>query len=359
MSPKNFLILLIMTIAGVAAAAVAVMTRPGDDVYANLGDPIVPGLIDTVNEVATVRIESAEGGVLTFQRQADQSQSGEDKAGWGIVERAMYPVKANLVNAMVLKVAELSYLAPKTANPDLYPRLQLGSTTEEGSHAVSLRLAAKDGRPLADMIVGLSRSTLEGSSQGGTYFRLPGDDQTWLAKGALEIGKLISEWIETDIFDIKTQRIRRVQIDHHDGEKVVIFKDQEKDLDFILEGIPDGKKVKSPFSVNGVASSIDEYKIMDVARRDAHPIDPAKATRAVYETFDGMTVTALIQVPDQDATGDDAQYWVALDITGAEGSDEADGLRARTQPWVFRISDFRYTSIAKRMDDLVEDAGGS
>lgn len=357
MSTRNFLILLIAAVLGVIAAAVAVVTRPGDAVYANLGDPVVPGLIDTINEVDMVRVTSHEGGTLTFKRQA-KTDDGK-AAGWGIAERDMYPVKANLVNALALRVAQLTYLAPKTANPELFPRLDLGNPEAVGSKAVRLQLIAKSGRQMVDMVIGRARNALEGSAEGGTYFRVPGKDQAWLAKGSVEIGKLISEWIETDIFDIETKRIRRVQIDHADGDKLVIFKDQEADLDFVLDGVPDGMKVKSRFSVNGVASSIDDYKIMDVARRAKHPIDPAKATRAVYETFDGLTVTALIEHPAGDAKGSDAQFWVVLDVTGGEGTAEADALRARTTPWAFRISDYRFDAIAKRMADLVEDAGGS
>jgi hypothetical protein len=361
MSAKNFLILLVATVLSIAAAAAAVMTRPGDAVYANLGDRVVPGLIDNLNDVDTVRIESHEGGALTFKRMAAATQTDGAKtaAGWGIVERDMYPVKASQVNALVVRVAELSYLAPKTANPDLFLRLDLGDPDAVGSKAVSLRLNDKGGRPMVDMVVGKARSSLEGSAEGGTYFRIPGKDQAWLAKGSIEIGKLISEWIETDVFEIQTKRIRRVDIHHADGETVSIFKEQQTSPDFVLNGVPDGKKVKSRFSVNGIASAIDDYKIMDVARRERHPIDPAAATRVVYETFDGLTVTALIELPKGDATGAAAEYWVVLDIAGGEGKAEADGLRARTSPWVFRISDYRVDSIAKRMKDLVEDAAGS
>ncbi|PIW27133.1 MAG: hypothetical protein COW30_11595 [Rhodospirillales bacterium CG15_BIG_FIL_POST_REV_8_21_14_020_66_15] len=363
MSARNFLILLVTAVLGVVAATAAVLTRPGDSDYANLGEPVFPGLIDTVNDVDKVRIESREGGVLTFQRRAkatDAKESGAKEAGgWGIVERDMYPVKATLVSALALRVAQLTYLAPKTANPDLFPRLDLGDPNAAGSKAVSLRLIAKDGRTMAELVIGTARSALEGSAEGGTYLRLPGKDQAWLAKGSVDVGKRMSEWIETDIFDIGTKRIRRVEISHADGEKLALFKDQETDPDFILEDVSDGMKVKSRFSVNGIAASIDDYKIMDVARREKHPIDPANATRVVYRTFDGLTVTALIQLPDGDRKGSDAEYWVALDVAGGEGAAEADGLRARTGPWVFRISDYRYDAIAKRMKDLVEDAGAS
>ncbi|MEQ9575102.1 MAG: DUF4340 domain-containing protein, partial [Rhodospirillales bacterium] len=328
MNAKNFLILLVATVLGIVAAAAAVVTRPGDAVYANLGDPVVPGLIDNLNDVDSVRIESHEGGVLTFQRKAKpdaKDADAKDAGGWGIVERDMYPVKASQVNALALRVAELTYLAPKTATPALFPRLELGDPDAVGSKAVSLRLNAKGGRPMAEMVIGKAHSSLGGSAAGGTYFRIPGKEQAWLAKGSIDIGKLISEWIETDIFNIETKRIRRVAIHHADGENLVIFKDQQADLDFVLEGVPGGKKVKSRFSVNGIASAIDDFKIMDVARRAAHPIDPAEATRVVYETFDGLTVTALIDLPEGDLKGPKAEYWVSLDIAGGEGTAEADG----------------------------------
>lgn len=366
MSPRNFLILLVITVAAVAAAAVAVVIRPGDAVYANLGDPVVPGLIDNLNDLQSIRIESQSGGVLTFQR-TDQDAADATGAKWGIVERDLYPVKTKQVNSLAVRVAELTYLAPKTATPELFSHLELQDPSAPGSKAIGLKMTGNDGSVMADMIIGKARSTLEGSAQGGTYFRKPGGERAWFAKGSVEIGKLISEWIETDIFDIKTKRIRRAEITYPDGDSLAIFKDKEEDLDFTLIGVPAGKKVKSRFAVNGFAATIDEYRIQDVARRDKHPIDPAKVTKVIYETFDGLKVTALIQLPEEDdpsATpaarpSDNPEYWVALTVEGGEGTAEADDLRARTAPWVFRISDYRYDAIAKRKSDMVEDAGGS
>lgn len=366
MSPRNFLILLIVTAAAVAAATVAVLIRPGDAVYANLGDPVVPGLIDNLNDLQSIRIESQVGGVLTFKR-VDQDAAGETGAKWGIVERDMYPVKGKKVNALAVRVAELTYLSPKTANPELFSHLELQDPVKPGSKAIGLKMTGKDGTVMADMIIGKARSTLEGSAQGGTYFREPEGERAWFAKGSVEIGKLISEWIETDIFDIKTQRIRRAEIQYPDGENLVITKDKEADLDFDLADVPEGKKVKSRFAVNGFAATIDQYNIQDVARRDRRPIDPAKATKVTYETFDGLKVTALIELPAGEETSatpaarpsDNPEYWVALTVEGGEGTAEADALRARTNPWVFRISDYRYDAIAKRMSDMVEDADGS
>ena len=358
MSARNFLILLIFTVVGVAAAALAVVTRPGDDAYANQGEPVFPGLIDAINDIETIRLESNEGGVLTFKRHG-KGANGKEAAGWGVVELDMYPAKASMLNGLAVRVSQLTYLAPKTADPKLFPRLDLGDPMVVGSKAVGVTMTAKGGRPVVDMVVGKARSSLEGSAEGGTYLRLEGKDQAWLAKGSVDLGKLFSEWIDAEIFDIKTSRFRHVEIDYADGEKVVIFKDKEEDLDFILEDIPDGMKVKSRFSVNAIASSIGEYRIFDVAHRDKHPIDPAKSTRVVYETFDGLKITALIQLPEGDGKGPDAEYWVSLKVEGGEGTAEADGLRARVEPWVFRITDYRYNSIAKRMKDLIEPNAGS
>ncbi len=360
MQARTFLILLIATIAGVAAAAAAVLTRPGDEVHANLGDPVVPGLIDRVNDVAKIRIESEEGGVLTFQRQA----GADGKAAWVIVERDMYPAKAGELDSLALRVAQLTYLAPKTTNPELFSRLELGDPAAPGTQSTGVRLFDKDGVAMADLVVGTARSTIEGSTRGGAYFRLPGSNQTWVGRGDMTVDRLIFDWIDRRIFDIETERIRRVEITHPDGETVHVFKDQAGDSDFILADVPGERKIKSALTVNGVASTIGDYQVLDMIRRDKHQVDPARAVRIVYETFDGLKITALLEKQAARPGGDgDPEYWVDLRVEGgadsSEGRAEFAHLKERTEEWLYKLSDFRYDALAKRLDDLTDPAPGS
>lgn len=365
MTLRTFLMLLIATAIGVAAAAAAVMTRPGDEAYANLGDPVVPGLIDRVNEVAKIRIESQEGGVLTFQRQA----SGK---GWAVVERDLYPAKGELAKSLALKVAQLTYLAPKTRNPERYSRLELGDPTKPGTQSTGVRLMDKDGKEMANLIIGRARAVIEGSSQGGAYFRIPGQAQTWVGKGNMAVEKLIFDWIERDLIDIMTKRVKRVTITHPDGEKIDVFKDQPGDANFILADLPGDKKIKDALTINGVASTIGDFQVQDVKKRGTHAVDPKKSVRIVYETFDGLTITALLE--KQTATKDGKavdSYWVDLSVQAGpllkdadksaldERAKEVEVLRARTENWVYEISDYRFNALAKRLEDLIGPAGRS
>lgn len=347
MSPRNFLILLAATVIAVACATVAVVTRPGDAAFARAGTPLFPGLLDAVNSVEKVQMNSAEGGTLTFQRKG---------TAWSIVERDGYPAKSDLINSMVVRIAQMNFVAPKTAKPELYSRLELGDPDKKDSKSLRVRLYGAGGAPLADLIVGRARAVMDGSSQGGTYVRFPGNAQTWIASGDLEIGRPISEWVDRSLFDVSEKRVKSIRITHPNGEVVHVFKDQAADPHYILDKVPAGKEVANEFSVDAVATTLGEFLMDDVAKRGAHKIDPAKATRVVYQTFDGLTVTALMQkFPGKDGAKD--EFWAELTVEGGKDvAEEVKRLKARTDPWVYRINDFRFDSIAKHMADLVKDA---
>lgn len=347
MTVRTFLLLLFTTVIAVAAATVALISRPGDRQRANLGQPVLPGLIDRINDLGALRIESAKGGRLTIKR---------DGARWTIVERDGYPAKASAVKSTAVAVARLTYLSAKTAKPALYGRLDLGDPGKKDTKSVALTFTDRAGKEMGALIVGISRSAIEGSAQGGTFLRLPDDLQTWLTKGFVEVGKQVQDWIDRDLFHVKTDRIRRVEIHHSDGETVTVFKDQKDDKNFILADVPGAKKVTSKFAVDGIASNIGDFVIDDVARRADKPVDPAKAVRVVYETFDGLTLTMLLE--KQKAAGKDGkdEHWLQVEATGTgDAAAEAAAIAKRTGGWSFHISDFRYTELTKHMTDLVED----
>lgn len=352
MSPRTFLILLAATLIAVAAAAGAVLTRPGDVAEARRGQPVLPGLLDTVNDVHKVELVSDHGGALAFVR---------DGTAWKVANRNMYPASAEKLNALVVALARLTYLAPKTAKPELYSRLELGDPEQKGTKSVRVRLSDKGGRSMGELILGESRSVMEGSREGGIYFRVPGQAQAWLAAGAIEIGKPVFEWVDRALFQVPGKRIRRVKVTHPDGEVVEIEKRTPEDEHFTLKNLPAGKKVKNEFSVDGVASTIGEFLINDMAKPKDRPVDPAKAVRVVYETFDGLTVTALLEVQDVVKDGkSEKEYWVDVKVTGeGEAKAEADRLKARTDDWVYQVTDYRFQSIAKHLADLIEDDTGS
>ncbi|MEK9672320.1 MAG: DUF4340 domain-containing protein [Rhodospirillaceae bacterium] len=361
MTARTFMVLLIATVAGVLVAAALVMTRPGDQVYANLGDLVVPGLIDRVNDVQSVRLESTEGGILTFKRNA----AGK---GWSIAERDGYPAKSGAVNSLIVRLAQLTYKAPKTAKPELLKRLELDDPGKVGSQSRRVTFAGKDGKVMADVIIGTARGVMEGATDGGAYFRFPGQTQAWAGRGGMQLDNQVFDWIERKLFDIETKRVKRVVIRHPDGDKVEMFKDQAGDANFVLADVPGDKKAKSEYVVNGVASTIGDFQVQDMAKRGKVTVDPAKAVHLTFETFDGLVITALIEAQKIHKGGKEEKiHWLDVQVARVDGASASEGgakkefktYKARTGDWVYEISDFRYDALAKRMSDLVEAAGGS
>lgn len=346
MSPRTFLILLVATVVGVVAAAGATLNRPGNDQHERAGALAFPALAADVNAVQEVRIESAEGGVLTLSRR------GTD---WFLKERDGYPVKSGEVNRLAVTASEMTFLAAKTQKPENYVRLGLEDPKAPGSKSIAVQFMGPGGKVLADVVVGTSRAGLEGQADGGLYLRFLDSPQTWLAKGEMKPGREVRDWIKRDLVELETGRIARVVVEHADGERVEVIKDQKTDPHFILLGIPDGAAVRDAFSVDGVASTVGNFIVDDVKTPEKLTLPEKPAVRLSYETFDGIQLRA--EMFKRAGLGGAADHWVRFKVSGVKGKSgeqQANEMAEALEPWVFRIADFRFTAIGKRMSELVE-----
>ncbi len=344
MTRKAFFTLLAVTAVAVAAAAFAVAfdRRPVAPDLA--GEPVLPGLVARLNDVAKIVVEGS-GTTLTIERGAD---------GWRLVERAGYPVDRERARGLLVALARLERLEPKTRRPELYERLELRDPEVEGARSRRVSLLDGEGKTIAALIVGKSKFSLSGD--GGVYVRLPDDPQTWLARGELDLGTEPRDWLARTIADIPSKRVRRVVVRHPDGETVEVSKASPEESDFALAGLPDGAKVKSQFDVNGFASVLSGLDLDDVKPAGEVTFPPDDTLEAEIETFEGLVLElALAEI--------DGDRWLRLAVRrrpAADGDEdaarEAAALAERVDGWVYKVPAYKFTSFVKRRDELVETA---
>ena len=92
------------------------------------------------------------------------------------------------------------------------------------------------------------------------------------------------------------------------------------------------RRQQSGQSVPGVEGAAE-----DARRRGAIEFDPARTTRTLFETFDGLQVVA-------ETTAIDGKYWTRFSASASAGSQaggEADAINEATKGWVFRVADYR------------------
>lgn len=369
MNTRSFLFLLFLTVAA-AAAAIAVLSgeraRSGDPLA---GAMLYPGLLERVNEIDFVEVTTTLDGVVSARREGGR---------WGVVQRNGYPADFGAIGPMLLELARLELIEPRTRKPALYPKIRVEDQDED--RAESIRIVARaGGETLADLLVGRARPEETG---GGVFLRKSGEAQSWLARGGFQPVRLLTRFLDRNIVNVEQRRIRRTVLRHADGETVRVGKAAPEETDWTLEGpLPEGRKAKASHELSPLTSWLD-FLILDDVRPAAGMDFSQPLVTGRFETFDGLVVEARM-------TAWDGAHWAAL--TAAPGTadprveallaarktlpadklagslemalktpeDVAEEIRkigATTDGWAYRVTAYKTDKLQTRLADVTDPA---
>jgi len=347
MSPRTFLFLSLLTVISVIAAGYAVSREPGFTISRG-GELIFPELnahIDDVNKIE----------VRTDKRTMTMTLS---TAGWAMTEAGGYLVQPKIIKGAILGFSDLTYVEAKTRQSDKYKLLELQNPETPGSKGRGVRLYGKNGDVLVDAVLGRVRYNMPGTTRDGVYIRKLTDPQTWLALGQLDIAKDPSGWLIQKIVNIKSARIKSAEIHHPDGAVVTVSKNEMTDRDFVMAGIPEGKRLKYDSDPENIATVLEDFELDDVKPIADITFDPANTIRSRIITFDGLIIDVNM-VERKNVASDRPQYWVTLSAStkakSAERQAEAKAINAQVSSWVYKIPGYKATRLNKRMEEMLRD----
>lgn len=377
MNQRTLSLLAAVTVGFCAAAAYFVnRSRPETAAQAKAGAPLLESLRGHVNDVARVRVTTADE-VYTLERR---------DAGWGLLEKGGYPVDVDKVKALVVGLSELALVEEKTANPALFARLGVqdpGTTADTPSRRVELMDAS--GTVLADLVVG--REVLaRGAGDPHLYVRRPDGGPALEVQGRVRVDDASSALLDREIAKLERKRVARVTVTHPDGEVLRVERPTADTADFTVADLPEGAELSWPGVAGGVAGALEYLNLEDVRPGDA-AFDAAAAVRTRFETFDGLVVTTesleeegrvLVRVqaaydaslrPSEpvgptEAEGEQAPPAVKA---AAEVEAEAAAINARVGHWIYVVPGYAGSNLRKRMAELLakpeeasaEDAAGA
>ena len=310
--------------------------REQKSVYA--GRLMFPDLASKLPNVARIEVEH-HGTKLTIARHDDH---------WGLVDRDGYPVQETKLRSMLTALTELRLVEPRTSDPSEYAALGVESANAKGSDSDLLRILDGSGKVTLALLVGHRRSRTAGHAPEQVYVRRPGDKQSWLADGHLEVDADPQVWLDRDIMNIDHSRITKVTVS-----------DPSETLEFGRNG--ETFALLAP----GEHPKLDNYKVEDVARalelltfedvqRSGSPLGNALGT-AVFTTNDGLTVTArAFQWPkDPLQTAGQGDIAVRFSVTGVDkASPEAARLEALVEGWTYVFGSWKKASLVPALTDL-------
>src|SRR3954471_4381002 len=209
MQQRGFIVLLTATVIVVAAAIVVLAAGDRTASPAPSGERALPGLAAKLGDLAWVGLS----------RGPTKIDFAAVNGSWAVVEKGNYPAAPGKLRQLLLGLADLTLIEPKTERPELFARLDLDDPANGKS--AQIRLNDRTGQTIAELIVGRRRADRLGSGSDAVYIRKPGTDRAWLARGPLDVSGEVVDWLDRRILDIPTTRIASVKFTA-DGATLVL-----------------------------------------------------------------------------------------------------------------------------------------
>lgn len=303
------------------------------------GTKLAPTLASGRAQVASITITQGSNS-LTLE--------GKDKA-WTIKERAAYPADADKARALLVKLAQAELIEAKTKKPDRYAMIELEDPKGKDAKSRAIRLADAKGGVIAEVIAGKRKFEAFGTGRSGTYVRLPGDPQSWLASAEIDASVDVRAWIKPAILEIDEGKITAVTIELPGEEALKIERGEAAGAKAAFAGLPESKKLKDASAAEGVLRAIASIEADDVRKLAVAPSAEGGVGTVRVVTRDGLDLALRIR-KDADGT------WlsVAPEAKSDVAKPAAEPIKARTSGWEFKIPATKTDALLKRRADLFE-----
>lgn len=194
-------------ILAIAAGAVVLVVlagvlieRRGATAERTAGSPFLPGLEARADEIAAVEVQRGNATVRLERR---------DGGGWALASSDGYPARGELVRAMLVSLAGLKVEDRMTARKERHDELGLAWPDPSG-RARLVRFLGKGPAAVtvAEAVVGEERFTPD-----AVFVRLPAQDQTWRARGRVQVPADAMAWLDRTLLSLPAGETVEARLD--------------------------------------------------------------------------------------------------------------------------------------------------
>lgn len=391
MNWKTLLVLLILAGAAVYGVVQLKPQQQGAPTAASEPALLYPQLADQINDVNLIRIVKAGDTPVVELKHTEQ--------GWVLANKDNYPASLDTLRELLSTLVDAKIVETKTSNPERYAALGVEDISAED--AQGMRIDLEGGSEPISLIVG----NLNSSNQQQTYVRKADQAQSLLISGSLAPADDVQRWARQPIVAIPAEQVQKVVIKHPDGEQLTVYKSGRSDTNFKLFNLLEGRELSHDTVANPIGNALSNLRLEDV--RTVEQLNPADAEPVIteYYTFDGRKITlqgfqqddnyylhlqaafdadqfeqfrpkaepattddsADESADDTESTANDEAATETAEADTAESDTDADKasdaeqlaqqmaeLDAQLKPWVFAVSQYKYQSVSKRLEDLLK-----
>ncbi len=264
----------VLTLAGAAAVLLAaglwLNVHRSSQETAQSGSAVFGDLKPEVGNIDEIRFSKGDGSRTTLKRGAD---------GWTVVERN-YPADGAKVRELVLNLAAMKVVEPKTSDPANYAKLGVEPATSPVATSTRVDLVA--GKKTWSLLVG------KNAAGRAVYVRKPDEKASALAEPAVAVDPDQKRWVDRLLTDLPGADVHDIAVTPASGPAYLLTRAKRGDADLVLSPIPKGRNPATPMSLDGQGEVLAGFNFDDV-----HVLDtpaPATTDKAVWRTFDGQVI---------------------------------------------------------------------
>jgi hypothetical protein len=324
-----------MVVAVIVAVLVSRGSGPKSDPLA--GQQALPEVAKRLGDVARI-------AVVHGDQKTTLVRNGDD---WSVEERNSYAADAGKVSQVLLALADLRYVEPKTAKPESYARLEVEDAGGKNSKSTLITLVDARGALLGEAILGKHRADQLGGGEGGVYLRKPGNAQSWLARGNIDLPGTTADWLDKKLVDLPVAQVKQAVLTQADGSKVTLTRDKAEDKLRLAE-LPKDKKLKYDSVLDDAAGVLGGLQLDDVRAAKDFDFPKDGVSHARFTAFSGLTIA--VDLADKDGVS-----WARFSASGSgDAEKQATDLNAKLSPWIYALSSTKAKTLRDKLDDLVE-----
>jgi hypothetical protein len=323
------------------------------------GTAVFPDLVSSLDAVGEIRLSKGDGSRTTLKKES---------GGWTVVER-QYPADGARVRELLLGLTGMKVIESKTSNPANYSKLGVEAPDTATAGSTLVEVAA--GQKTWPLLVG------HGAEGRSLYVRKPAEKAAALVEPSVSADPDPKRWIDRQLTDIRGDAVHDISVKPANGPAYLLTRAKRGDADLALTPVPKGRAAASAMVINGQADALTAFHFDDL--RAVPATAPAAVDHATFRTFDGQVfefaghkdadkayvsviasrdpaLAAQFTPAEKPATAKPAADKAAADKPEAAKPADAtaERLAARAKGLEYEIPLYKYESIFKPLEDLLE-----
>jgi len=342
MNPKTFIGFTAITAIVVVGASFSVASRYSVHKVGIEDKLLLPGFADQAKGVTEIVVQDAKQ-TLTVKHDGDK---------WVMADRQNYVASNSVMSELLLGLSELRLREAKTKKPKLYARLQVEDLKGDKAKSILLTVRGKSG-DLAKLIVGKVNADVAGPSNTGRYIRKPGDEQSWLVSGRLDIPGKISKWVKPEFLNVAGKRIQHVAVSHPDGQQMIVSRTGKEK--FKIDNMPADRVVEYQSDIDNMGDGLDKLELEDVMAKGEKKFTADNTIKTEIKTNDGLIMDVKMAEFNKGE-----EFWAELTARTSENASEAvkkeaAAINAVVSKWVYQLPAHKYRYMSRKHSDVLKD----